>query len=136
MTLCPLILALRASMFLLPPQIMDRLLSGRLCFASTSLGLCKLAMAVAVRFSEARPSFGPSPNARFVVMSCGSQMRSLIPRLAQVYAMQVGLGASSLLCILCRVQLAPPLLCALLVFCTVFTCPVAEMLSCADFLLL
>ena len=57
-------------------QTMDRLLSGRLCFASLSLGMAKLSMAVAVKFSECRPGFGPSPQAVFPVMSYGTQVRN------------------------------------------------------------
>jgi acyl-CoA oxidase len=71
---------------------MDRLLTGRMCFASISLGLAKLSIAAAVKYSENRRGFGLEPESPFVVMSYGSQMRSLIPRLAQVFAMQAGLG--------------------------------------------
>jgi hypothetical protein len=77
------------------PQIMDRLLTGRMCFASISLGLAKLSVAAAVKYSENRRGFGLEPESPFVVMSYGSQMRSLIPRLAQVFAMQAGLGTTT-----------------------------------------
>ena len=72
---------------------MDKLLGGRMCFASVALGLAKVGISVAVRFSQARLGFGPSPDRPFPVLSYGTQMRGLIPRLAVVVAMQAGMGA-------------------------------------------
>ena len=75
---------------------MDDLLCGRLCLATMSLGMSKLALTIAVRFSNLRKSFGPTAKSDTHIMSYGSQLRSLATRLAQVYAMQAGVGASTL----------------------------------------
>ncbi len=71
---------------------MDDLLCGRLCLATMSLGMSKLAMAITVKYSIMRKSFGATSKTDTPILSYGSQLRSVATRMAQVYAMQAGLG--------------------------------------------
>jgi hypothetical protein len=54
--------------------------------------MSKLAITIALRFSNRRLSFGPSGRSDLSILSYGSQMRSLLMRLSLVFAMQAGVG--------------------------------------------
>lgn len=72
--------------------VADRLLSGRLCIASMSLGLTKLVLTVALKYSLSRKTVGSDGKSSASIISYQLQQAAILPLLARTVILNIGLS--------------------------------------------
>ncbi len=73
-------------------QMADQLLSGRICIASMSMSSAKLALLIALRYSQKRRAVGPDGKSSRPLISFQLQRDALLPLLARTYALAFALN--------------------------------------------
>ncbi len=67
--------------------MLGTLVTGRISIAAASVSASKTALAIAIRFSDARRQFGPSGQPQVPILDYLTQQRALLPRMAGSYAL-------------------------------------------------
>ena len=67
--------------------MLSTLVAGRISIAAASQSVTKKALAIAIRYTSARPQFGPTGGREVPVLDYLALQRELLPRLATSYAM-------------------------------------------------